>query len=204
MKTISPFLLSRATNDAIFFGRVQKFFEQEDAKKAGVKGIHTTHVMERGDGCTYDAPQFIIRDKDGHRLVPLDQLPQSVALPYEFVSDLNIYFSTDFLYISPQGINCLLFPNFCHFQAQNVSAEFRAVESLSRELDDSTWARAASSTFRFSAQSSSHRFLQLVNDIKLSQDLMAQFFPESAKEIALYNRKIESIQAQQLKNAIEP
>lgn len=203
MKTITPFLLSRPKDESGIFSHLRSFFGQDCVKKAGVRALHMTHVMRDGDGYTDDAPLFVVADKGAHRLATAPELPDGVSVPAKLVRDINTHFTTDFLYISSKGINSLIFPDFCHFQAQNIPAEFQAAHLISKRFEESTWAKAASSTFRFAPKSSAHSLLQLASDIERSKTMMAQFFPQPAADLLEQGCVIASVDAKQLQNAIE-
>jgi hypothetical protein len=202
MKTITPFLLSRL-KDIDIFEKLRAFFDQGCVKAAGVRALHMTHVMRNGDGHTDDAPQFLIVDNGQRRLLHKEQMTNDLIVPERLIRDINTHFTTDFLYISSQGINSLVFPDFCHFQAQNILAEIRAAHRISRDFQNSTWARAASSTFRFAPPTNAHALLQLATQIEQSQLLMDELHPQTNKDLLEQDWAIAPVDAHQLQNAME-
>lgn len=185
---ITPFCVTRDADHAAF-APLHDIFTTPAAQRVGLQAIAQCYTVSGGTAKPHGDPVFLTIDPETGDPVPL------AAHHHNSLHDLKMAFEaakahqaleTDMLYVTSHRLWLMVFPRVLVMQAEDVVVEMRAASTIAKNVEQSTWARAALACLRLAPPISAHDTIVVLRAIPQALDLLTRFRPDTQEAVRLY------------------
>lgn len=186
--TLTPYCVSKP-RDHTRLAPLLEVFNTPSVSRLGLCAIAQPYIYTNGSSHKDGAPLLLQRDPDDGSVTSLDvsTLDERSGAKTDaktLTRELSVMrtpdtLREDMLQVTSRRLWLFAFPHLIILQADDILAEVLLIQKVSKDFDNSAWARAAYATLRFAPPQSNHATLKLLKAIPDALEVVQSFRPDA-------------------------